>query len=96
MNGVGAVDISGPVENWQVEEELERVFLSHEMVSGARRVVGRVAAVLAAVLGVGTTVWVFLNVGVAAGLLAAYVLPLFVLLVMVGLERVVPMRPSRG
>ena len=66
----------------QVEEALELAFLATERVSVARRVVGFLAAVTAAIAGVIGTIWVFHNVGLGLGLLSVYSLPLFVLLVM--------------
>jgi hypothetical protein len=76
----------------EIEEALELAFLSKETRSLTTRVVGLAAAVLAAVGGVLATVWVFTNRGVGFGLLTAYALPMFVLLVMVAFERVVPTR----
>jgi hypothetical protein len=84
-------DIEQVVEQWQIEEALEIAFLAAERVSVARRVVGAFAALLAFVAGVAGTIWVFHNVGLGLGLLSAYSLPLFVLLVMLGVERTVPL-----
>ena len=84
-------DIDQVIEQWQVEEALEMAFLAAERVSVARRVVGTLAALLAFVAGVVGTIWVFHNVGLGLGLLSAYSLPLFVLLVMLGVERTVPL-----
>jgi hypothetical protein len=84
-------DIEKVVEQWQIEEALEIAFLAAERVSVARRVVGTFAALLAFVAGVAGTIWVFHNVGLGLGLLSAYSLPLFVLLVMLGVERTVPL-----
>jgi hypothetical protein len=86
-----AIDIDRIIEQWQIEDALERAFLEGEQVSVARRVVGVFAAIAAFVAGVIATVWVFNNVGIALGLLSAYSLPLFVLLVMLGVERTVPL-----
>ena len=82
------------IEQWQVEEALELAFLANEPVSVTRRVVGFLAAVAAAVAGIIGTIWVFDNVGLALGLLSVYSLPLFVLLVMLGVERTVPLGKS--
>ena len=84
-------DIEKVVEQWQIEQALEMAFLAAERVSVARRVVGTFAALLAFVAGVAGTIWVFHNVGLGLGLLSAYSLPLFVLLVMLGVERTVPL-----
>jgi hypothetical protein len=84
-------DIDLVIEQWQIEEDLEMAFLATERVSVARRVVGVLAALLAFVVGVAGTIWVFHNVGLGLGLLSAYSLPLFVLLVMLGVERTVPL-----
>ena len=87
-------DFDRVIEQWQVEEALELAFLASERVSVARRVVGFLAAVTAAVAGIIGTVWVFHNVGLGLGLLSVYSLPLFVLLVMLGAERTVPLGKS--
>jgi hypothetical protein len=84
-------DIDYVIEQWQIEEALEMAFLATERVSVARRVVGFFAALSAFVIGVAGTIWVFHNVGIGLGLLSAYSLPLFVLLVMLGVERTVPL-----
>jgi hypothetical protein len=88
------MDIDRAIDQWQVEEALELAFLATERVSVARRVVGFLAAMTAAVAGVIGTVWVFHNVGLGFGLLSVYSLPLFVLLVMLGVERTVPLGKS--
>ena len=88
---MSAEDIDQVIEQWQIEEALEMAFLAAERVSVARRVVGTFAALLAFVAGVAGTIWVFHNVGLGLGLLSAYSLPLFVLLVMLGVERTVPL-----
>jgi hypothetical protein len=88
---MSADDIDHLIEQWQIEQALEMAFLAAERVSVARRVVGTLAALLAFVAGVAGTIWVFHNVGVGLGLLSAYSLPLFVLLVMLGVERTVPL-----
>lgn len=85
------IDIDQVIDQWQIEEALEMAFLATERVSVARRVVGFLAAALAFVAGVAGTVWVFHNVGLGLGLLSVYSLPLFVLLVMLGVERTVPL-----
>ena len=85
------MDIDRAIDQWQVEEALELAFLATERVSVARRVVGFLAAVTAAIAGVIGTIWVFHNVGLGLGLLSVYSLPLFVLLVMLGVERTVPL-----
>jgi len=85
------MDIDRAIDQWQVEEALELAFLATERVSVARRVVGFLAAVGAAIAGVIGTIWVFHNVGLGLGLLSVYSLPLFVLLVMLGVERTVPL-----
>ena len=90
-NPVTPVDIDAVIEQWEVEQALEMAFLATERVSVARRVVGFLAALLAFVVGVAGTIWVFHNVGLGLGLLSAYSLPLFVLLVMLGVERTVPL-----
>ena len=84
-------DIDHVIEQWQIEEALELAFLATERVSVARRVVGFFAALTAFIAGVVGTVWVFHNVGLGLALLSAYALPLFVLLVMLGVERTVPL-----
>lgn len=84
-------DIDRVIEQWQIEEALEMAFLATERVSVARRLVGFVAAVTAFVVGVIGVVWVFHNVGLGLGLLSAYTLPLFVLIVMLVVERAVPL-----
>jgi hypothetical protein len=91
VDQLDAVDIDRIIDQWQIEDALERAFLEGEHFSVARRIVGFFAAVAAFVVGVIATVWVFHNVGVALGLLSAYSLPLFVLLVMLGVERTVPL-----
>ena len=88
---MSAEDIDHAIDQWQAEEALEMAFLATERVSVARRVVGFFAALLAFVAGVAGTIWVFHNVGFGLGLLSAYALPLFVLLVMLGVERTVPL-----
>jgi len=88
------MDIDRAIDQWQVEEALELAFLATERVSVARRVVGFLAAVTAAIAGVIGTIWVFHNVGLGLGLLSVYSLPLFVLLVMLGVERTVPLGKS--
>jgi hypothetical protein len=88
------LDFDRVIEQWQVEEALELAFLASERVSVARRVVGFLAAIAAAVAGIIGTIWVFHNVGLGLGLLSVYSLPLFVLLVMLGVERTVPLRKS--
>jgi len=88
------MDIDRAIDQWQVEEALELAFLATERVSVARRVVGFLAAVGAAIAGVIGTIWVFHNVGLGLGLLSVYSLPLFVLLVMLGVERTVPLGKS--
>ena len=88
------MDIDQVIDQWQIEEALERAFLATERLSVARRVVGFLAALAASVAGVIGTVWVFHNLGLGFGLLSAYALPLFVLLVMVGVERAVPLGKS--
>ena len=91
---MGPMDIDRAIDQWQVEEALELAFLATERVSVARRVVGFLAAVGAAIAGVIGTIWVFHNVGLGLGLLSVYSLPLFVLLVMLGVERTVPLGKS--
>ena len=88
---VSPVDIDAAIDQWEIEQALEMAFLASERVSVARRVVGFLAALLAFVAGVAGTIWVFHNVGLGLGLLSAYSLPLFVLLVMLGVERTVPL-----
>ena len=88
------MDIDRAIDQWQAEEALELAFLATERVSVARRVVGFLAAVTAAIAGVIGTIWVFHNVGLGLGLLSVYSLPLFVLLVMLGVERTVPIGKS--
>ena len=88
------MDIDRAIDQWQVEEALELAFLATERVSVARRAVGFLAAVGAAIAGVIGTIWVFHNVGLGLGLLSVYSLPLFVLLVMLGVERTVPLGKS--
>ena len=88
---LSSMDIDQVIDQWQIEEALEIAFLASERVSVARRVVGWFAAMAAFVAGVAGTVWVFHNVGLGLGLLSAYSLPLFVLLVMLGVERTVPL-----
>ena len=88
------MDIDRAIDQWQAEEALELAFLATERVSVARRVVGFLAAVIAAIAGVIGTIWVFHNVGLGLGLLSVYSLPLFVLLVMLGVERTVPIGKS--
>lgn len=88
------MDIDRAIDQWQAEEALELAFLATERVSVARRVVGFLAAVTAAIAGVIGTIWVFHNVGLGLGLLSVYSLPLFVLLVMLGVERTVPFGKS--
>ena len=94
LDALDAIDIDKVIEQWQIEDALERAFLEGERFSVARRVVGSFAALVAFVVGVIATVWVFDNVGLALGLLSAYSLPLFVLLVMLGVERTVPLGKS--
>ena len=94
LDALDAIDIDKVIEQWQIEDALERAFLEGERFSVARRVVGSFAALVAFVVGVIATVWVFNNVGLALGLLSAYSLPLFVLLVMLGVERTVPLGKS--
>jgi uncharacterized membrane protein YcjF (UPF0283 family) len=91
LDALDAIDIDKVIEQWQIEDALERAFLEGERFSVARRIVGFFAALVAFVVGVIATVWVFDNVGLALGLLSAYSLPLFVLLVMLGVERTVPL-----
>jgi hypothetical protein len=91
LDDLDSIDIDRIIEQWQIEDALERAFLEGERFSVARRVVGVFAAVAALVIGVVATVWVFDNAGIALGLLSAYSLPLFVLLVMLGVERTVPL-----
>ena len=88
------VDIDAAIEQWEVEEALEMAFLASERVSVARRIVGCFAAIAAFIVGVAGTIWAFHNVGLGVGLLSAYALPLFVLLVMLGVERTVPFGKS--
>jgi hypothetical protein len=94
LDDLDSIDIDRIIDQWQIEDALERAFLEGERFSAARRVVGFFAAVAALVIGVIATVWVFDNAGVALGLLSAYALPLFVLLVMLGVERTVPLGKS--
>jgi hypothetical protein len=91
LDHLDSVDIDRIIDQWQIEDALERAFLEGERFSVARRVVGFFAAVAAFVIGLIATVWIFDNAGVAFGLLSAYSLPLFVLLVMLGVERTVPL-----
>jgi hypothetical protein len=88
---VSQTDIDQVIDQWQIEEALELAFLATERVSVARRVVGFMAAMAAFIAGVVGTIWVFHNVGLGLGLLSMYSLPLFVLLVMLGVERTVPL-----
>ncbi|MEO8692767.1 MAG: hypothetical protein ABI658_04570 [Acidimicrobiales bacterium] len=88
---VSPADIDAAIEQWDVELALEMAFLATERVSVARRIVGFFAALLAFVAGVAGTIWAFHNVGLGLALLSAYSLPLFVLLVMLGVERTVPL-----
>jgi hypothetical protein len=94
LDDLDAIDLGRLIEQWQIEDALERAFLEGERFSLARRIVGALAATLAFVVGIVATVWVFHNVGLALGLLSAYSLPLFVLLVMLGVERTVPLGKS--
>jgi hypothetical protein len=94
LDSLDGIDIDRIIEQWQIEEALERAFLEGERVCVARRVVGFFAALAAFVVGVFATIWAFDNVGLALGLLSAYSLPLFVLLVMLGVERTVPLGKS--
>ena len=84
-------DVDQVIDQWQIEEALEMAFLATERVSVARHVVGFLAAVMAFLVGVAVTVWVFHNVGLGLGLLIVYSLQLFVLLVILGVERTVPL-----
>ncbi len=87
---LSAEDIDQVIEQWQIEEALEMALLTRtERVPAARRVVGFMAAMTAFVTGVVGVVWVFHNAGLGLALLGAYALPLFVLLVMLGVERTV-------
>ena len=91
LGALSPMDIEQVLEQWQIEEDLELAFLATERVSNTRRIVGFLAALLAFVAGVAGTVWIFHNVGLGLALLSAYALPLFVLLVMLGVERTVPL-----
>ena len=91
VSSLSSEDIDHVIEQWQIEEALEMAFLATERVSVARRIVGFFAALAAFIVGVAGTVWVFHNVGLGLALLSAYALPLFVLLVMLGVERTVPL-----
>ena len=94
LDALSAEDIEQVIDQWQIEEALEMAFLATERVSVARRIVGSFAALLAFVVGVVGTIWVFHNVGLGPALLSVYALPLFVLLVMLGVERTVPLGKS--
>jgi hypothetical protein len=85
------IEIDHVIDQWQIEEALEMAFLASERVLGRASSRGVLRRVAAFVVGVAGTIWVFHNVGLGLGLLSAYSLPLFVLLVMLGVERTVPL-----
>ena len=91
LPALSPVEIDHAIDQWEIEEALEMAFLASERVSVARRIVGVFAALAALIVGVAGTISVFHNVGLGLGLLSAYSLPLFVLLVMLGVERTVPL-----